>query len=92
MNTNDDDISRYLKMLTLIETEEIDEEVSKHMQKPEDREGQKLLAYKVVEIIHGTEEANWAESISKLIFSETRILILNEFIKNDKLDLLKNAI
>jgi tyrosyl-tRNA synthetase len=38
MNTNDDDISRYLKMLTLIETEEIDEIVTKHMVTPEDRE------------------------------------------------------
>jgi len=38
MNTNDDDISRYLKMLTLIETEEIDVLVSKHMEAPENRE------------------------------------------------------
>ncbi len=35
MNTSDEDISRYLKMLTLIETEEIDELVSKHMLSPE---------------------------------------------------------
>jgi tyrosyl-tRNA synthetase len=38
MNTSDEDISRYLKMLTLIETEEIDELVSKHMEHPENRE------------------------------------------------------
>ncbi|MEA3387626.1 MAG: hypothetical protein U9Q66_04590 [Patescibacteria group bacterium] len=38
MNTADEDISRYLKMLTLIETEEIDEIVKKHLDKPEDRE------------------------------------------------------
>jgi tyrosyl-tRNA synthetase len=38
MNTSDDDISRYLKMLTLIETEEIDEVVKKHMENPENRE------------------------------------------------------
>jgi len=37
MNTSDEDLSRYLKMLTLIETEEIDEIVSNHMKKPEDR-------------------------------------------------------
>jgi tyrosyl-tRNA synthetase len=52
MNTADSDISKYLKMLTLIETEEIDELVANHMKKPEERAGQKLLAYKVVEIIH----------------------------------------
>jgi tyrosyl-tRNA synthetase len=39
-------------MLTLIETEEIEEIVKKHLQAPEKREAQKLLAYNVVEIIH----------------------------------------
>jgi len=38
MNTNDEDISRYLKMLTLIETEEIDEKVAEHLKAPENRE------------------------------------------------------
>jgi tyrosyl-tRNA synthetase len=52
MNTADTDIERYLKILTLIETEEIEKIVKKHLIAPEKREGQKLLAYKVVEIIH----------------------------------------
>jgi tyrosyl-tRNA synthetase len=38
MNVSDDDIGRYLKMLTLIETEDIDELVLKHMKAPEKRE------------------------------------------------------
>jgi tyrosyl-tRNA synthetase len=38
MNTPDEDISRFLKMLTLIETEEIDEIVKKHFESPELRE------------------------------------------------------
>ncbi|MBT3726411.1 hypothetical protein HOG21_01575 [bacterium] len=38
VNTADNDISRYLKMLTLIETEEIDDLVQKHMMMPELRE------------------------------------------------------
>jgi tyrosyl-tRNA synthetase len=37
MNTSDDDIGRYLKMLTLLETEEIDKLVSEHMKLPGDR-------------------------------------------------------
>jgi len=52
MNCADNDVSRYLKMLTLIETEEIDEIVTKHMENPGHRAGQEILAYKVVEIIH----------------------------------------
>jgi len=79
MNTSDEDLSRYLKMLTLIETEEIDEIVSNHMKKPEDRVVQKLLAYKIVEIIHSTEEANLSQKISEFMFGE-----------NDKLDILKS--
>jgi tyrosyl-tRNA synthetase len=68
MNTADADIERYLKMLTLIETEEIEKIVAKHMQAPEERKGQKLLAYKVVEIIHGTKEADLAVKISEFMF------------------------
>jgi tyrosyl-tRNA synthetase len=52
MNTSDEDIGKYMKMLTLLETEEIDEIVKKHFEKPEERVGQKLLAFKVVEIVH----------------------------------------
>lgn len=68
MNTADEDISRFMKMLTLIETEEIDEIVAKHMQEPELRAGQKTLAFKVVEIVHGTREAQLAEQITEFMF------------------------
>jgi len=68
MNTADDDLAKYMKMLTLIETEEVDEIVANHMEHPENREGQKMLAYKIVEIIHGTEEANLALKISDFMF------------------------
>jgi len=68
MNVWDDDISRYLKMLTLIETEDIDKQVEKHMENPGDRIGQKLLAYSVVEIIHWKKEADLALQISDFMF------------------------
>jgi tyrosyl-tRNA synthetase len=57
-------------MLTLIETEEIDEIVKKHLKAPENREGQKLLAFKIVEIIHSTKEAELALKISDFMFGE----------------------
>ena len=68
MNTSDEDLSRYMKMLTLIEVDEIDKIVAKHMQEPELRIWQKLLAFKVVEIIHGTKEADSAEKITQFMF------------------------
>lgn len=79
MNTSDEDLSRYLKMLTLIETEEIDEIVANHMKKPEDRVAQKLLAYKIIEIIHWKEEADLSQKISDFMFGE-----------NEKLEILKS--
>jgi tyrosyl-tRNA synthetase len=38
MNTSDDDVEKYMKMLTLIETEEIDGIVKNHLNAPEKRE------------------------------------------------------
>ena len=91
MNTNDDDISRYLKMLTLIETEEIDEIVAKHMQAPENREWQKLLAYKVVEIIHGTKEADLALRITDFMFWKEDKLEILKTLSNEELEIFQNA-
>lgn len=80
MNTSDEDLSRYMKMLTLIETEEIDEIIKNHMKEPEKREGQKLLAFKVVEIVHWTNIAELIKRISDFMFNEDL----------DRLDVLKN--
>jgi tyrosyl-tRNA synthetase len=68
MNTSDEDIARFMKMLTLIETGEVDTIVESHMVEPELRAGQKMLAFKVVEIIHGTREAELAEKITEFMF------------------------
>lgn len=85
MNTSDEDLSRYLKMLTLIETEEIDEIVANHMKKPEDRVAQKLLAYKIIEIIHWTEEADLSQKISDFMFGENEKLEILKSLKIDEL-------
>jgi tyrosyl-tRNA synthetase len=69
-----------MKMLTLLETEEVDEIVKNHLKNPEDREWQKLLAYKIVEIIHSDKEAKTAEKISELMFW-----------KQDKIEIIKNS-
>lgn len=91
MNTSDEDISRYMKMLTLIETEEIDEIVANHLKAPENREWQKLLAYKVVEIIHGTKEADLALRISDFMFgSDGRVEVL-KWLSDDEISTFKNA-
>ncbi len=68
MNTSDKDLEKYLKMLTLIETEEIEKIVKNHLKNPEKREWQKTLAFKIVEIVHGTKKAKLCEKITNFIF------------------------
>ena len=91
MNTSDDDISKYLKMLTLLEIEDIDEKVKEHMKSPENREWQKLLAYKVVEIIHGTKEADLALKISDFMFGGADRLEILKWLKNSEIETFQKA-
>lgn len=79
MNTADNDIERYLKMLSLIEIESIEEIVSEHLQTPDLRGWQKRLAYEVVSIIHWPIQANLAVKITEFLFW-----------KDDKLEILKS--
>jgi len=92
MNTDDKDVERYLKMLTLIETEEIDEIVANHMKSPEKREWQRILAYRVVEIIHWSHEADLAVKISDFMFGnpDARVETL-EKLSDMELETFKNA-
>ena len=91
MNTSDEDISRFMKMLTLIDTQEIDEIVAKHLETPEQRAGQKLLAFKVVEIVHGSREAELAEQITEFMFtSQDKVSELSK-LNNQDLETYKNA-
>ena len=80
INTLDLDIERYLKLFTFLDDNEIKKIVSSHLENPEKREWQKLLAYKVVEIIHWAKDAKIAEKISELLFSD-----------QDKIEIIKNS-
>ncbi len=92
MNTSDEDLSKYMKMLTLLETEEVDEIVANHMKKPEDRTWQKLLAYKIVEIIHSWYDANLSQKISDFMFWDNDKIQVLLSLKQDDLETFKAAI
>lgn len=79
MNSNDEDVDRYLKILTLVDVDDIEELVKNHLETPENREWQKRLAYEVVRIIHGDKEADTAKKITEFLFW-----------KNDKIEILNN--
>lgn len=91
MNTSDEDIERYLKILTLIETEEIDKQVAEHKKAPENRAWQKLLAYKVVEIIHGSREADLAVKISDFMFGWADRVSVLEGLSDEEISTFKSA-
>lgn len=84
MNTTDTDVERFLKLLTLLDFDKIEEIVNKHNEKPELRFGQKQLAKYVVETIFGAESAVQAEKISEILFgTENKLELLKSMSEND---------
>lgn len=69
INTDDSMIEHYLKVFTFLTPEEIMYVVEKHNKEPHLRIGQKTLAKCIITDIHGEEEYNKAEQISKALFS-----------------------
>lgn len=70
LNTADEDIRRFLLILTLLSIEEVDTIVKKHQEKPELRYGQQQLANYVVETIFGENATKLAKTISGLMFGD----------------------
>ena len=79
INTTDEDVERYLRLLTFIDLKHIQDIVDQHNKEPEKRYGQNVLAEKVVEIIHWKKDAQNAKKISWFLFW-----------KKDKMDILKS--
>ncbi len=86
INTLDDDVERYLKLFSFLDTEEIQEIVSQHTQAPEKRYGQKRLAKIVVEMIHGTKQAEVSEKISDFLFWDEDKLALLQGLSSEEFD------
>ncbi len=92
INTTDEDVEKFLKILTLLDLEEINKIVEKHFEKPEKRFGQKKLAYEIVKFLFGEDEAEIAKNISELLFwKENKLEILSKF-NNQWLERLFNEI
>lgn len=69
INSSDECVIDYLKKLTFLSKEEIEEIERKHREKPELRMAQKILAHEVIAFLHDEEEANKAQETSEAIFS-----------------------
>ena len=69
INSDDTCVIDYLKKLTFLSKEEIEDIEEKHKQKPEARLAQKALAKEVITFLHGEEEFNNALKISEALFT-----------------------
>ena len=69
INTEDSSVIDYLKKLTFLKKEEIEDIEKKHNESPERRLAQKTLAKEVITFLHGKEEYEKAVNISQALFS-----------------------
>ena len=69
INSDDKCVIDYLKKLTFLSKEEIENIEKEHNEKPENRLAQKTLAHEVITFLHGEEEYNKALKISEALFS-----------------------
>lgn len=69
INTDDACVIDYLKKLTFLTKEEIENIEVKHNEKPEQRIAQKKLAEEVITFLHGSEEFAKATRISEALFN-----------------------
>ncbi|WP_026399923.1 tyrosine--tRNA ligase [Acholeplasma equifetale] len=69
LNTSDNDLENYLKLLTLLEKDEIVDLLDKTKAQPELRIGQKRLAEEVVRFVHGEEKLKEALAVTEALFN-----------------------
>lgn len=91
LNTNDDDISKYMKILTLMSIEEIENVIIEHKKDPWLRFWQKKLAEYVVELIFGKKEMEHVNKITEILFGNENKLELIKKLDKDAIMALKSA-
>jgi len=83
INTDDNDVERYLKMLTLLDLNEINELIKNNVDKSQ-RLLQKRLAFEVVKLIHWEDNAIISEKVSNILFnSEDRYTAIKSLDNNE---------
>jgi tyrosyl-tRNA synthetase len=69
LNTADDDVAKYLKYFTFLDSVEVESLEIATRAAPERREAQRVLAREVTALVHGTSVVNEADAISRALFS-----------------------
>ncbi len=87
LNQPDETLEEFFKYYTLVTPEELDSILAKHAENPGARFGQRQLASKVTEVVHGADAAKSAEKITAILFGDGQLSDLTA----DELDLLANS-
>ncbi len=69
INSDDSKVLEYLKVLTFLSKEEIEDIYAQHQAAPEKRIAQKTLAWEIVKDLHGQAEADNAVQVSEKLFA-----------------------
>ncbi|OUZ09786.1 tyrosine--tRNA ligase [Aeromicrobium sp. PE09-221] len=78
INAEDAKVGEYLKLLTFLDVEEIEQIDVEHQEKPGLRAAQRLLAREVTSLVHGRAEAEAAELASGALFGRGELAALPE--------------
>ena len=70
INSDDSKVEEYLKVFTFLTKEEIEDVMKRHNEKPEERIAQRALAKEFITDLHGAEEYEKAEKISRALFTD----------------------
>ena len=70
INADDAKVEEYLKVFTFLTKDEIEDVMKRHNEKPEERIAQRALAKEFITDLHGKEEYEKAEKISKALFTD----------------------
>ena len=92
MNVADQDIEQYLKILTLLDFNQVADIVKKHNEKPELRYGQKELAKAVIEVIFDKDAVDQASKISEVLFNDGDRMEIIKWFKKEDIDALMHEI
>lgn len=88
LNVSDESVIEYLKLFTFLSLEEITDIAKEFIKDPSARVAQKTLAFRVTEVVHGTETATAAEIVSGILFGGYPLTTLGD---TERVMLMANA-
>ncbi len=71
MNSNDDDVIKFLKIFTFLSKEAVDELASANLGNPGARQAHKVLAEEMTRLVHGSDGQEAAERITAALFKNS---------------------